>query len=143
MKKLKLNNKDIPKVLPIVPLSDAIIFPKMILTVEVAEDISKFLDFDDNKKRIIGILMPKSEKKNDFNDIGTLVFVHDVLKIPGKDSVKMSVQGLKRFRLKSLNTKKGYLEGSVIIMLTLPVPFIFKPLVIFCHFVFLFSDNIF
>jgi ATP-dependent Lon protease len=113
MKKIKIDDKKLPKVLPIIPVQDAVIFPKMILTIEMSSldgDSDTLFDF---KNKVVGIIMRKSEKKDDLHKIGTLVFIHDVLEIPGSDYIKVSMQGLKRFRLKSMNRKKNYLEGNV------------------------------
>jgi len=115
MKKFKIDEKKIPKILPIIPVKDTVIFPRMILTVEIKteEKKDKLFDF---KEQIVGILMQKSEKENDLHNIGTLVYIHDVIQIPGGDFIKVSMQGLKRFRLKSMTKKKDYLEGKITII---------------------------
>jgi len=119
MEKLKISEKEFPKTIPILPISDAIIFPRMILTVEVHEDITELISFLESKKvedRIIGILMPKSDKDNDFYEVGTVVLVREMSKIYGTNGMKLNLQGIKRFELKSFVGKEAYLQGKITVV---------------------------
>lgn len=119
MEKLKISEEELPKTIPILPISDSIIFPKMILTVEVHEDITELVNFLESKKmedRIIGILMPKHDKDDDFYEVGTVVLVREISKIYGTNSIKLNLQGIKRFELKSFVGKESYLQGKITII---------------------------
>ncbi len=119
MEKSKISDEELPKTIPILPISDAVIFPRMILTVEVHEDITELVNFLESKKmedRIVGILMPKSDKDNDFYEVGTVVLVREISKIHGTSNIKLNLQGIKRFELKSFIGKEAYLQGKISIV---------------------------
>ncbi len=119
MEKLKVSEKDIPRIVPILSVSDAIIFPKMILTVEIHEDISELVSLLESKvakDRIIGILMPKSDEDGNFYDVGTAVLVRGISKMHGTNGLKLNLQGIKKFKLNSFIGKESYLQGKITVI---------------------------
>jgi ATP-dependent Lon protease len=119
MEKLKLSEKDIPRIVPILSVSNDIIFPRMILTVEIHEDISELvslLESKEAKDRIIGILMPKSDEDGNFYEVGTVVLVHGISKMHGSNGLKLNLQGIKKFKLNSFVGKESYLQGKITII---------------------------
>ncbi len=119
MEKLKLSEKDIPRIVPILSVSNDIIFPRMILTIEIHEDISELvslLESKEAKDRIIGILMPKSDEAGNFYEVGTVVLVRGISKMHGSNGLKLNLQGIKKFKLNSFVGKESYLQGKITII---------------------------
>lgn len=99
MAKTKASKKSIPRTIPIIPVTNVVLFPKMISPVVVNNATKSFIDYLKHKKpsdRIVGVL----QKKNDhfFYDVGTVALVVDM--IPEGDGVlNLSLQGIKKFKV--------------------------------------------
>jgi len=109
----------IPEVLPILPLFNTIIFPKMMLPLEVIGDQSILLvDEAMSKERMIGVVLAKKSplemkyQPEDFYTIGTVAVIMKMAK--GMDNkAQLLVQGVSRFRVVEFIEGKPYLEARV------------------------------
>ena len=109
----------LPKALPILPLFDAVLFPKMVLPLVVMEgDSVKLVDEAMSKNRIIGLLASAKRKdtrtdpEKDLARIGTSALILKMAKTED-DQAQLLVQGLKRFRVKSFVKETPYLMVEV------------------------------
>ena len=114
-----LQIEEIPKFLPMLPVMDTVLFPKILLPLEVVGKESVQLVEDAiNSNRIIGILAVKNtEKETDFNyadlyTVGTSSVILKMLKNED-DRVQLLVQGLARFKVTTFHAGKPYLRGYV------------------------------
>jgi ATP-dependent Lon protease len=92
------SKKNIPDIIPIIPVTDTVLFPKMVSPLIIkssAKDIIEDLKQKKKSERMIGLLQSKDE--NTFHNVGTVALVLDVM--DGKDgSMKLSLQGVSRFK---------------------------------------------
>ena len=101
--------ENIPGNLPILPLFDAVLFPKMVLPLVVIEDHSvKLVDEAMSKDRIIGLLVSKNKSKDkttpeaDLAAIGTSAMILKMAKTED-NKAQLLVQGLARFKVNEFN----------------------------------------
>src|SRR3954452_14902164 len=110
--------KSLPEVLPILGLSDIVIFPGMVapLLVENAQSIH-LIDDVVGGDRLLGVaLQRKPEVENplpeDMYDVGCASRVLKMLKFPD-NTVRVLVEGLWRIRIKEYETQTPYLKAKV------------------------------
>jgi len=111
--------ENIPDNLPVLPLFDAVLFPKMVLPLVVIEDHSvKLVDEAMSKDRIIGLLVSKNKSKEksapqeDLAAIGTSAMILKMAKTED-NKAQLLVQGLARFKVKEFNQKEPYLRADI------------------------------
>ncbi len=102
----------IPDVIPILPLSDGVLFPKMVIPIVIMQD--EYVQMIDNVmsgSRIIGLIASKNvDKKDKYSPddlymVGTSAFILKMAK--GQDNkAQLMVQGIGRFKV------SGYIEGT-------------------------------
>jgi ATP-dependent Lon protease len=109
----------IPELLPIMPLYDAALFPKMVLPLVVMQkDSVRLVDEAMTKDRIIGLLVSKkSEKKSaspqdDLYTVGTSALILKMAKTED-NKAQLLVQGLSRFEVREYIEGKPYLQAQV------------------------------
>ncbi len=110
---------NLPTSIPILPLYDATLFPKMVLPLVVMQaDSIKLVDEAMSKNRIIGLLVSKKQENvkpdpdGDLAKVGCSALILKMAK--GEDNrAQMLVQGLSRFRIKSFVNGKPYLQAQV------------------------------
>jgi len=109
----------LPEVLPILPLYDAALFPKMVLPLVVMQGESvKLVDEAMAKDRIIGLVVSKkSENKKtpdreDLAAVGTSALILKMAKTQD-NRTQLLVQGLSRFKIKSFEEGKPYLIARI------------------------------
>jgi len=113
------NADNLPTVIPILPLYDAALFPKMVLPLVVMEkDSIKLVDEAMAKNRIIGLVVSKKQENVRSSANGDLAKVGCsalILKMAKSDNNKaqMLVQGLSRFKIKSFIEDEAYLKAEV------------------------------
>ncbi|OGP63431.1 MAG: endopeptidase La [Deltaproteobacteria bacterium RBG_13_49_15] len=113
-----VETEKIPELIPILPLFDAALFPKMILPLMVMQEESiQLIDETMSKDRIFGLLLSKHPSKDkykadDLYSVGTSALV---LKMAKTDDSKtqLLVQGLRRFQIKEFVMGKPYLMARV------------------------------
>jgi ATP-dependent Lon protease len=115
----ELSTQKLPKVLPILPLFDAALFPKMVLPLVVMQDESiELIDEAMSKDRLIGLLVAKKKTdqvpypKEDLSNIGTSALILKMAKTEDKRT-QLLVQGLSRFEVTAFQDDKPYLEAQV------------------------------
>ncbi|MGA6925736.1 MAG: endopeptidase La [Desulfosarcina sp.] len=114
------NTENIPNVLPILPLFDATLFPKMVLPLVVMKgDSVHLVDEAMAKDRTIGLLVAKKQENlkpdpegGDLATVGTAALILKMAKTED-NRVQLLVQGLSRFRVKSFQKGKPYLVAEV------------------------------
>ncbi len=110
----------IPETLPVLPLSDAILFPKMVLPLIVLEEISiQLIDDAMAGNRIIGLLASKQQgesqgypRAEDLASVGASALILKMAKTRD-NKAQLLVQGLKRFKIQSFVQGKPYLQAKV------------------------------
>jgi ATP-dependent Lon protease len=114
-----LSTESLPTVLPILPLYDAALFPKMVLPLVVMEkDSIKLVDEAMSKDRIIGLVVSKKQEnvqpdtENDLAKVGCSALILKMAKTED-NRAQMLVQGLSRFKIKSFVEGKVYLQAEV------------------------------
>jgi ATP-dependent Lon protease len=116
---IDFDTKTLPDTLPILPLYDTVLFPKMVLPLVVMQKESvQLIDEAMSKDRIIGLLVStvtseeKTSKKEELHKIGTSALILKMAKTEDNKS-QILVQGLGRFELRSFVEEKPYLMGQV------------------------------
>ncbi len=112
MRKSKSVKKNISKVIPIIQVTNTVLFPKMVSPIVVNSDMKVLVeDLKQKKKseRIVGLL--KREDKNGFHKIGTAALVLDIIEAED-DSIKLSLQGLDRFKVVDF-IEEHYLKAQI------------------------------
>jgi len=116
---LEFDLKNLPETLPILPLFDTVLFPKMVLPLVVMQKESvQLIDEAMSKDRIIGLLVsrtPSGEETagtEDLYDIGTSALILKMAKTEDEKS-QILVQGLGRFKTTAFLKEKPYLVGRL------------------------------
>ncbi len=111
--------KELPEQLPILPLFDTVLFPKMVLPLVVMQKESvQLIDDAMSNNRIIGLLVsktPPGEKTSSTENlygIGTSALILKMAKTEDNKS-QILVQGLGRFKIKNYLEDKPYLVGTL------------------------------
>ena len=119
-KQFDFDSKKLPDTLPILPLYDTVLFPKMVLPLVVMQKESvQLIDEAMSKDRIIGLLVSKvtSDEKtsngDDLYKVGTSALILKMAKTEDEKS-QILVQGLGRFKLGAFIEEKPYLMGQVV-----------------------------
>ena len=109
----------IPEVLPILPLFDVVLFPKMVLPLIVLQKESiQLIDEAMSKSRIIGTVASKlTEPKTDYSTddlfgIGSSALILKMAKI-NEDKAQLLLQGLGRFKLTEYTRQKPYFQARI------------------------------
>ena len=112
----RISTRSLPEVLPILGLSDIVIFPTMVapLLVETSQSI-KLIDDVVGGDRLLGVVLQrKPEIENplpaDMYEIGCAARVLKMLKFPD-NTVRVLVEGLWRIRITKYETETPYLRA--------------------------------
>lgn len=113
------NTDKLPELLPVLPLFDTALFPKMVLPLVVMQGASvKLVDEAMAKDRIVGLLASKkpsqeAEKpETDLHAVGTTALILRMAKTDDNNA-QLLVQGLGRFRVIEFIKDKPYLQARV------------------------------
>jgi ATP-dependent Lon protease len=116
---MEVDAEKLPELLPILPLFDAALFPKMVLPLVVMQGESvQLVDEAMAKDRIIGLVVSKkpdgkdSPGQEDLAKMGTSALILKMAKSQD-NRTQLLVQGLSRFRIKSFQNGKAYLRAQV------------------------------
>jgi ATP-dependent Lon protease len=109
----------IPDLLPILPLFNILVFPKMMFPMEIfGEQAMTLVDEAMARDRLIGLVMSKkspsenSQTPEDFHTIGTSCVILKMAK--GSDNkAQLLVQGISRFRITSFVEGKPYTQARI------------------------------
>jgi ATP-dependent Lon protease len=110
---------NLPTVLPILPLYDAALFPKMVLPLVVMQgDSIKLVDEAMARNRIIGLVVSKKQEnarpdpEGDLAKIGCSALILKMARTED-NRAQMLVQGLSRFKIQTFVDGKPYLQAQV------------------------------
>ncbi|MGD9239226.1 MAG: endopeptidase La [Desulfobacterales bacterium] len=116
---LDIDTEKIPELLPILPLFDAALFPKMVLPLVVMQgDSVRLVDEAMAKNRIIGLVVSKKledgnkPEHEDLARVGTSALILKMAKTQD-NRTQLLVQGLHRFRIKSWENRRPYLRARI------------------------------
>ena len=116
---VEIDTEKIPELLPILPLFDAALFPKMVLPLVVMQGESvRLVDEAMAKNRIIGLVVskkPEDGNKPEHEDlarVGTSALILKMAKTQD-NRTQLLVQGLHRFRIKSWENRRPYLRARI------------------------------
>jgi ATP-dependent Lon protease len=111
--------RKVPEVLPILPVIDLTLFPRMVLPLVVrGEESQKLVDEAMGKDRRIGILVSRkkelkvSPKPEDLYSVGTVALILKMSK-PDEKGTQLLVQGVSRFRIEEYLSDKPYLRARI------------------------------
>ena len=111
--------KELPEKLPILPLFDTVLFPKMVLPLVVMQEESvQLIDEAMSNNRVIGLLVSKTppgegtSSTEDLYRIGTSALILKMAKTED-NKAQILVQGLGRFKINTYLEDKPYLMGKV------------------------------
>src|SRR5437667_1421787 len=114
----RVSSKSLPDILPILGLSDIVIFPGMVaqLLVDTAQSIRLIDDVVEGDRLLGLVLQRKPDAENpqpeDLWEAGCAARVLKMLKFPD-NTVRVLVEGLWRFRIKEYETQTPYLRAKV------------------------------
>ncbi|MCG6910346.1 MAG: endopeptidase La [Deltaproteobacteria bacterium] len=115
---MDFDHSKLPEVLPILPLYDTVLFPKMVLPLVVMQQESvQLIDDAMSGDRIIGLVVsknPSGEKQSSQDElysIGTSALILKMAKTDDNRS-QILVQGLSRFEVSEFVGDKSYLMGK-------------------------------
>src|SRR5438034_2256483 len=115
---VRVSSKSLPEVLPILGLSDIVIFPGMVapLLVETAQSIRLVDDVVEGDRLLGLVLQRRTEVENptpeDLWEHGCAARVIKMLKFPD-NTVRMLIEGLWRIRLKGYKSQTPYLCAKI------------------------------
>ncbi len=111
--------RKIPETLPILPVVDLALFPRMVLPLVVhGEESQKLVDEAMAKDRLIGIVVSKdkdlgaSSKPESLYEVGTAALILKMAK-PEEKGTQLLVHGIGRFRVGEYLSDKPYLHAKV------------------------------
>ena len=110
---------ELPDVLPVLPLFDSIIFPKMVFPLVVMQPNSvQLIDEAMGKDRIVGLILANKQLTADMNPaedlypVGVSALILKMAKAE-ENKVQILVQGLSRFRIDDYESQTPYLRARV------------------------------
>ena len=110
----------IPEILPLLPLFNVLLFPKMMFPMEIfGEQSMTLVDEAMARDRLIGLVMAKKSppetryEPGDFYQIGTSSVILKMAKT-GDHKAQLLVQGISRFRITEFVPGKSYIQARVV-----------------------------
>ena len=113
-----LEKEDLPDVLPILPLTNTVLFPGVVIPINAGRDKSIKLINDANKSsKLIGVVAQKNVKEENpsienIHLVGTVAKILRVLKMPDGNTTVI-IQGKKRFQIKSVVKSSPYIQATI------------------------------
>ena len=115
---VRINSTKIPKELSILPLKNTVLFPGVVIPITVGREKSIKLVKDNYVgKKIIGTVSQndtsvENPNSSHLNTIGTMAKIMRLFKMPDGTST-IIIQGLKKFKLKSITQTDPYFKATV------------------------------
>jgi ATP-dependent Lon protease len=107
-----------PEELPILPIRESVLFPKMLLPFMVSQDrLIKLIDSALLANKMIGIVAIKNKevtevKPEDLHEVGTAAYILKMLKMPN-NSIRLLIQGTSRIRVDTFTQQEPFLRAKV------------------------------
>ncbi len=120
----KMNNEDVPEILPILPLRNTVLFPGVVIPITVGRDKSIALIKDVNRgNKILGVVAQKDDsvenpQRKDVYDTGTVAHIIKMFQMPDSNTTVI-IQGKRPFKLIEFTQTDPYIKAQV---KALPVP---------------------
>ncbi|MGD2028580.1 MAG: endopeptidase La [Desulfobacterales bacterium] len=116
---IEVKTDKLPEILPILPMIDAVLFPKMVLPLLVIQERSiQLVDEAMSQNRIIGLVVAKEPiqegtyTKKDLHEVGTSALILKMAKTED-NKLQLLTQGMERFRVKEFIKGKPYPRARV------------------------------
>jgi ATP-dependent Lon protease len=116
-----LNDIEIPKELPVLPLRNTVLFPGVVLPITVGRDKSIKAVTDAYKAdRLIGVLAQKDSSiedptVTDLEDVGTVARIIKLIKMPDGGTTVI-LQGKRRFKVGAITAEDPYFKAQVVLL---------------------------
>lgn len=117
---IELSQQDIPDIIPIMPLLDVTLFPKMVLPLLVKHEQGKKLIEDAMAgNRIVGFIVSRKGKEEenptagDLYEIGCGAVILKMAQSEEDGRIQLLVQGVKRFKIKKILGESPYMTAEV------------------------------
>jgi len=115
-----INKFSIPEVIPILPLHNALVFPKTMIPLEVSGSATQLIDEAMMKDRLVGLIMAKQEPDNqsgiytleELHEVGTCAAILKMAKT-SENRTQMLLQGISRFTIVELLEGKPYQQARI------------------------------
>lgn len=106
----------IPESVPVLPLSEVVLFPSLVLPIAVEKEHHiKLIEDALNRDKMIGVFLSEVEEDPEIEEIkkvGTLASIIRMIKVPD-GSIRVLVQGLKRIKIKEFLQEEPYFMASI------------------------------
>src|SRR6201994_2241090 len=116
-----LNDIEIPKELPVLPLRNTVLFPGVVLPITVGRDKSiKAVNDAYKADRLIGVLAQKDSTiedptVTDLEDVGTVARIIKLIKMPDGGTTVI-LQGKRRFKVGAVTAEDPYFKAQVVLL---------------------------
>jgi ATP-dependent Lon protease len=116
-----LNDIEIPKELPVLPLRNTVLFPGVVLPITVGRDKSIKAVSDAYKSdKLIGVLAQKDSSiedptVTDLEDVGTVARIIKLIKMPDGGTTVI-LQGKRRFKVGAITAEDPYFKAQVVLL---------------------------
>jgi ATP-dependent Lon protease len=116
-----LNDIEIPKELPVLPLRNTVLFPGVVLPITVGRDKSiKAVNDAYRADKLIGVLAQKDSNiedpgVTDLEDVGTVARIIKLIKMPDGGTTVI-LQGKRRFKVGAVTAEDPYFKAQVVLL---------------------------
>ncbi|MDP4150278.1 MAG: endopeptidase La [Bacteroidota bacterium] len=116
-----LNDIQIPKELPVLPLRNTVLFPGVVLPITVGRDKSiKAVNDAYKADKLIGVLAQKDSSiedpgVGDLEDVGTVARIIKLIKMPDGGTTVI-LQGKRRFKVGAVTAEDPYFKAQVVLL---------------------------
>jgi ATP-dependent Lon protease len=117
-----ITSDNIPDIIPILPIVDTNLFPKMVLPlVLIQNEAVELIDEAMSGNRMLGLLLSKRSDvdsrhtSDDLHRVGTVAVILKMSKMED-DKAQLLIQGLNRFRVKRFLQDKQYMQAEIEVM---------------------------
>jgi ATP-dependent Lon protease len=116
-----LNDIEIPKELPVLPLRNTVLFPGVVLPITVGRDKSiKAVNDAYKADKLIGVLAQKDSNIEDpgvldLEDVGTVAKIIKLIKMPDGGTTVI-LQGKRRFKVGAVTAEDPYFKAQVVLL---------------------------
>ncbi|MHA4807750.1 endopeptidase La [Flavitalea flava] len=116
-----LNDIEVPKELPVLPLRNTVLFPGVVLPITVGRDKSiKAVNDAYKSDKLIGVLAQRDSNIEDpgvadLEDVGTVARIIKLIKMPDGGTTVI-LQGKRRFKVGAITSEDPYFKAQVVLL---------------------------
>ena len=113
-----ISKESLPKILPILPLKNTVMFPGIVIPITASRDKSiKLIKESNVDNKLIGVVSQKDSKiqnpsLTDIQSTGTVAKILRVLQMPD-GNVTVIIQGKKRFSIEKVISEEPYIKAQI------------------------------